>query len=196
MRFYHSGIPIAKKRHRTANGITYDPQSKQKHGMKFEFANQLRQQGYLKALEGPIWVNLDIRYPIPKSWSKKRKITANYKVSRPDIDNIAKFYFDVLNQIAYKDDSQVVSISSQKRYSDEPGIEINLFQMEDSMINEHAVTYKEELTLEQINYIVKKANRLGLSQRQLIRVSKEEDAEGSHLYFAVEGLRENGNGAA
>ena len=62
------------------------------------------------------------------------------------------------------------------------------------MINEHAVTYKDKIALEDLDYIVKKANRLGLSNRQLSRVYKEEDADGIHIYFSVEGLKENGNG--
>jgi len=194
MRFYHSGTPIAKQRHRTANGMTYDPQAKVKRGMKWEFANQFRQQGHLKALEGPISAIVDISYQIPKSWPKKRQITANYKSSRPDIDNIAKFYFDVLNEIAYKDDGQVVELHTQKRYSDKPGVVITLFQTEgNDMVNEHAVTYSDKLSLEDLNYIIKKSNRLGLNNRQLIRVYQEEDADGIHVYFAVEGLKEKVN---
>lgn len=191
MKFYHSGNPIAKQRHRMANGIAYDPQEKIKRGMKFEFANQFRQQGYLKALEGSISAIVSISYQIPKSWPKKRKITANYKTSRGDLDNICKFYFDVLNEIAYKDDSQVVELYAQKRYSDKEGVEITLLQMEgDNMVNEHAITYKDKLTLEDLDYIIKKANRLGLNNRQLMRVYQEEDSDGIHVYFSVDGMRE------
>jgi len=59
-----------------------------------------------------------------------------------------------------------------------------------SMINEHALTYKEKLCVEDLNYIIKKANRLGLLDRQLIRVYQEEDQDGNHIYFSVEGLKE------
>jgi len=194
MRFYHTGLPIAKQRHRIAHGIAYDPQSKQKRGMKFDFANQFRSQGHLKPLEGAIRAIVNISYQVPKSWSKKRQITANYKTSRPDIDNIAKFYFDVLNQIAYNDDAQVVSLVSQKLYSDKPGVEILLFQMEDNMVNEHAVTYKEKLSIEDLDYLIRKSNQLGLSNRQVIRVYQEEDKDGIHVYFVAENMKENGNG--
>lgn len=196
MRFYHNGTPIAKQRHRIANGIAYDPQVKQKRGMKFEFANQLRSQGVLKPLEGPISARVDISYQIPKSWSKRRQINSLNKpvISKPDLDNYEKFYFDVLNQIAFHDDSQVANIFSQKRYSNKPGVEITLLQMEDDMVTEHAVTYKEKLSVEDLDYIVRKANRLGLNNRQVIRVYQEEDKDGYHVYFVAENMKENGNG--
>jgi len=174
-----------------AGKIAYDPQDKIKRKTKLEFTNQLRRQRRLKALEGPISVILDISYQTPKSWSKKRKITANHKTSRPDTDNITKFFLDILNEIAYKDDSQVVELYAQKKYSDKPGVKITLFQLEgDSMVNEHAITYKDKLSLADLDYIIKKANRLGLDNRHLLRVSQEEDSEGTHIYFAVEKLRE------
>lgn len=188
MLFTHVGKPISKQRHRMVGKFAYDPQSKLKNEIKFEFANQHRTQGYLKPLEGSISAMVDISYETPKSWSKRARETANYKTSRPDIDNIVKFYFDVLNGIAYQDDSQIVSLFSQKLYSETNNVSINLFQLEGNMVNEHALTYKDILTVEDINYMTKKANRLGLSNRQLIRVYQQEDEEGTHVYFEVDNL--------
>jgi len=193
MHFYHSGAPIAKKRHRMANGIAYDTQSKIKRNLKWEFAAQFRNQGYLKPICGPIACHLDISVQIPASWSKKRKKAAlsQFVTSRPDLDNYEKMYLDVLNKIAYEDDSQIASIISNKRYNNKPGVSITLIPLEDNkMINEHAIVFKDKLNDEEINYIVKKANRLGLSNRQIIRVSKEEETDGTHLYFWAEGLKE------
>lgn len=196
MNFFHYGIPIAKKRHRMANGIAYDPQSKEKRNLKWVFASQFRQQQRLKQLEGPIGASVDIGVPIPLSWSKKRREAALWRFAptRPDLDNYEKMYFDVLNQIAYKDDSQISSIFSQKRYTNKPGIEINLIPLEDNMINEHAVTFKGKLSLEDLNYIVKKANRLGLMNRSLTNVFQTDDKEGSHLYFVVEPMKSKTEG--
>ena len=104
--------------------------------MKRAFAEQFRSQGYLKALEGPIAVDVDIRHQIPASWPKKRKIAVlegseNFVITKPDVDNIVKFYFDVLNKIAYDDDCQIVQLTSQMRYSNEAGVIITLFPVED-----------------------------------------------------------------
>ena len=45
---------------------------------------------------------------------------------KPDLDNIAKAILDSLNGIAYKDDSQIVSLLISKKYSDRPRVEIAL----------------------------------------------------------------------
>jgi len=195
MRFYHEGKPIAKARHRMVNKFAYDPQEKEKNQMKWQFTAQLASQCGLKALEGAIAAQVDISYQIPKSWAKNKRITANYKTSRGDLDNIIKFYFDVLNGIAYKDDSQIVSLFAQKKYSDKQGVEITLFPLEDKlMINEHAITYKDKLSAEDLDYLAKKANRLGLANRQILRAFQEEDNDGTHVYFSVEGMKEKDNG--
>lgn len=46
-------------------------------------------------------------------FTNKRKITA-----RPDIDNLVKAVTDALNGILWKDDSQIVSLSAEKRYGE------------------------------------------------------------------------------
>lgn len=59
------------------------------------------------------------------------------------------------------------------------------------MITEHAVTYKDNLNLEQLEYIIKKANRLGANSKTVTRVFKDEDAEGIHIYFDVVGYADS-----
>lgn len=58
------------------------------------------------------------------------------------------------------------------------------------MLHEHAVTYKDRLSIADLDYIVKKSNKLGKSGRDVLRVHQETDAEGTHLYFDVTGLNE------
>ncbi len=198
MKFYQAGVPVPKKSYRTSKGRRYDPQHSEKMKLKWSFAAQFREQGFLKPLEGPIEAFVEIYCSVPKSWSKKRREEAlsefAYVETRPDADNYLKFYFDVLNKIAYKDDSQIASVSSDKRYNNKPGVEITLFPLENNnMINEHAITYKDKLTLEDLSYLIKKAHRLGLNSRQLLRVFQEEDEQGIHVYFTVEELKEKGN---
>ena len=63
-------------------------------------------------------------FPIPKNTSKKRTqmmIDGQERpTKKPDNDNIAKAVLDALNGIAYHDDAQIVSLSVDKYYSDEP----------------------------------------------------------------------------
>lgn len=58
------------------------------------------------------------------------------------------------------------------------------------MVNEHAVTYSGLLTTEDLSYLVKKANQLGLKERKIHRVFLQEDNEGTHVYFEVDSMKE------
>ena len=45
---------------------------------------------------------------------------------KPDWDNIGKVVADSLNQVAYRDDAQVVDSQVRKFYSDQPRIEVTI----------------------------------------------------------------------
>lgn len=55
------------------------------------------------------------------------------------------------------------------------------------MLNEHAITYTEKISMKDLEYLVKKSNRLGKSGRDIVNVYQQEDAEGFHVYFEVTG---------
>jgi len=57
------------------------------------------------------------------------------------------------------------------------------------MLHEHAVTFKERLTVANLDYLIKKANRLGLAGREVTRVYQQEDSEETDLYFEVTEMR-------
>lgn len=69
----------------------------------------------------PLEVEINAYYPIPKSFSKKKRLAAEENVIRPtgkpDCDNIAKAVCDALNNVAYRDDSQIVVLTVQKWYT-------------------------------------------------------------------------------
>lgn len=56
------------------------------------------------------------------------------------------------------------------------------------MLNEHAITYIDKISMKDLDYLVKKANRLGKSGREVVRVYQQEDSEGCHVYFEVTGM--------
>lgn len=58
------------------------------------------------------------------------------------------------------------------------------------MLHEHAITYENKISISQIDYMVRKANKLGKSGREVVRVHEESDSEGTHVYFDVTGLYE------
>ena len=49
---------------------------------------------------------------------------------KPDCDNIAKIVLDALNQIAYKDDSQVIELSVRKQYASEAKVSVHIEDIE------------------------------------------------------------------
>jgi len=80
---------------------------------------------------------LDMRivayYGIPKSKSNKVKEKMRTHqirpVKKPDMDNVVKVIADSLNQVAYKDDTQIVDQMCRKFYSDTPRVEITIKQI-------------------------------------------------------------------
>lgn len=73
--------------------------------------------------------------PIPKSMNPVEQILAEmgfiYPTSKPDWDNLAKAYCDMIQGSILFDDSLVVEGSSKKYYSVKPRIEITVEYMED-----------------------------------------------------------------
>ena len=131
--FIINGKPIAKQRHRVHNGIMYDPQSKEKNECK-KLISEIMAKDDLRPLEGAIGANIIAKFPIPQSWSKKKRKEAlekGYVITKPDCDNLEKFYLDCMNKIAYDDDAQIAEIFTQKIYDEEPKTEIELYSLEE-----------------------------------------------------------------
>jgi Holliday junction resolvase RusA-like endonuclease len=74
-------------------------------------------------------------FPIPKSMNHIEQILAEmgfiYPVSKPDWDNLAKAYCDMIQGSILFDDSLVIEGTSKKFYSVKPRIEITVSYMED-----------------------------------------------------------------
>lgn len=87
-----------------------------------------------KMLEGAIRAELIGYFPIPSSTSKKRaKMMEEGKIrytKKIDCDNLAKIVLDALNNIAYKDDSQVCELIVVKKYGTEPKVTVRLTEIE------------------------------------------------------------------
>lgn len=76
----------------------------------------------------PLMVLIRAHFKIPASASKKRRAAMEeYRIlptKKPDCDNIIKAVLDALNGIAYYDDSQIVTVTVDKLYSDTPRVEV------------------------------------------------------------------------
>lgn len=82
-------------------------------------------------LDGAISIEVTATFPIPASWSKKRKAEARWHTGRPDGDNILKAAGDALNGVVWKDDSQVARAMIVKQYGDKPGLDIAVEELPD-----------------------------------------------------------------
>lgn len=72
-----------------------------------------------------ITMHVFAEFPIPTSWSKKKKqeaLDGKIHPRKPDWDNIGKIISDALNAVAYTDDAQIFLCTVDKRYSDTPRV--------------------------------------------------------------------------
>ena len=136
MRFFIiPGEPVAKARPRvTKNGAFTPDKTKNYETLVKEL--YFYEHGKKPMLEGMLSIEISAYFAIPKSANgSKKKAMIDGKVrpvKRPDIDNVIKSITDALNNIAYNDDSQIVSVLAEKYYSDKPRVEIRLLETEDS----------------------------------------------------------------
>jgi Holliday junction resolvase RusA-like endonuclease len=63
----------------------------------------------------------------------KNKKNAKYHVSRPDGDNLLKFWADSANGILFEDDSQIVKFSVLKIYADIPYWQFRVTELEETV---------------------------------------------------------------
>ena len=79
-------------------------------------------------LDGPLEAVLEMRFPVPASWSKAKRARAlagvEWHTSKPDADNVAKAVLDACNGVVFRDDSQVVILIATKAFSEEPGVRV------------------------------------------------------------------------
>ena len=72
------------------------------------------------AFDEPVEFTLRAIFPVPASWSEKKRqraIVGELKPGKkPDLDNIVKAWNDALNGVVYRDDSLICRMTLDKRY--------------------------------------------------------------------------------
>lgn len=75
-------------------------------------------------IKGPVELKIQLFFPIPKSWSKKKQAEARagriVPTKKPDSSNCLKAIEDGFTGAVWIDDCQVVDHHITKRFSDEP----------------------------------------------------------------------------
>lgn len=118
----------AKQRARVTKKSSYTPKE------TVEYENHVKRHGIVQygrhPLDGALIVVITVTRPLLKSWSKKKKedaLAGKFRpTTRPDVDNYAKSILDALNGITWKDDSQIVSLTINKRYGEVEGAIIEI----------------------------------------------------------------------
>ena len=125
------GQPVGKGRPRATvragRARLYTPAKTEKYEARVALFAQQAMAGR-PVMAGPVALSVTALFPIPTSWPKKRQAAARagteQHTKRPDADNCAKAILDGLNGVVWKDDSQVVTLSIEKRYAEVPRVEV------------------------------------------------------------------------
>lgn len=83
-----------------------------------------------KQLEGRVSVEIVANFEVPKSTKKQDKILMLENkinpIKKPDIDNIVKIILDAMNEIAFKDDTQITKLNVEKKYSEKESVFVKI----------------------------------------------------------------------
>lgn len=124
MRIIVPGNPIPKARHRDGkNGHKYNPQRKEERDWLMLARRQITEklsQGTPVSLYATFFMQRpESHFGTGRNAGKLKPSAPAHHVIKPDLDNLLKFVKDVLNGVAWHDDSQVVWTSMSKVYSDD-----------------------------------------------------------------------------
>ncbi|MCY1437511.1 Endodeoxyribonuclease RusA [compost metagenome] len=83
---------------------------------------------------GPVRVEMEIRHPIRVSWTKAKKAAALSghiaPTLKPDPDNVAKIWFDAFNGCMWADDTQVIRMSVERSFSEDPSVLVRVIPLD------------------------------------------------------------------
>lgn len=113
------GDPIAKARCRVnmKNRRIFDSQLHEKVATRIYIEKALTEHNIANFFKGPCFADITFYVPLRKRSKNKE---GDYCYSRPDIDNMVKWFYDCGNGLLYKDDSIIVEEHARKVYSAHP----------------------------------------------------------------------------
>jgi Holliday junction resolvase RusA-like endonuclease len=159
------GKPIPKQRARYSKRgkhvITYDPQEADKKDVRYTMIAQM--SDYYKVTKKSVSLDLD-KIGMAKAFSVQfifflpinqsdSVVTRNKKLwgitrasTKPDYDNLEKFYLDCANGILWDDDSKVIQGKALKLYSEQPRTEIVVKHVEDIRVSKNVENVLTQFT--------------------------------------------------
>ncbi len=136
MEFEVIGAPVGKRRPKFSTVHGYAQAIKPKEDVIYEnlvkLSFQQAKPSDYNLFDKAVKMTILACFAIPKSFSKKKQKEALEgtirPLTKPDADNIAKIICDALNDIAYKDDTQIIELTITKQYASEPKVKITLVE--------------------------------------------------------------------
>lgn len=123
---------VGRPRFVRKTGVAFTPADTRKYQAALRLAAQVA-MGARPPLDGPVTVRVTALFPVPASWSKRKRALAHDGLvccmCKPDVDNILK-QLDSLNQVVFVDDKQVIAAAVHKRYSERPALRIEVTAIE------------------------------------------------------------------
>lgn len=154
------GRPVPQPRVRLGkSGFVYDPATHYKSLTRCAiWRDKSVIVGEEFLLTGALTCEFNFYLNCPNSWPASRKIQAyNGDIlpkSRPDTSNYIKLYEDCLNDIVWKDDSQLIRVTGTKLYSHSERIEIiirPLDAVDKDLIKTYGVTHVSQTKVQSIS---------------------------------------------
>lgn len=127
------GEPTGKARARVTKYGAYTPEKTVNYETLVKEMFAIKYPNH-KPFEEEVMISVVANFSIPKSYTKGKRLAATHNVIRPtkkpDADNILKIIADSLNKVAYKDDSQIVSVNLFKKFTDgQPFTEVKIMDV-------------------------------------------------------------------
>lgn len=133
LRFEVPGEPTGKARPIVlSNGHAFTPKKTVNYEtlVKLEYQRQCPKQRF--GDDQQLRMVIKAYYGIAKSDSRrKRQLKLDGAIrptKKPDIDNCIKIIADSLNDLAYRDDTQIVSVTAEKYYAEIPRVEVEIME--------------------------------------------------------------------
>lgn len=114
--------PKGRPRFAKATGHAYTPKrtASEEAVIRAYGQKQMIREGLEQPWDGPCVVVVTALIDKPKDWWEGKE------PGRGDVDNYAKLVTDALNKIVFKDDRQIVELTTAKAYSDTPGVRVHV----------------------------------------------------------------------
>jgi crossover junction endodeoxyribonuclease RusA len=97
-------------------------------------AEKAMMAGEWRLTEKPVMLNLTFQLRRPKGhYGAKglKKSAPQWPAKKPDTVKLARAVEDALKGVCWKDDAQIVIESIQKRYNDQPGVLVEIYELEE-----------------------------------------------------------------